>query len=142
MSNLARTLGEVIVPLPHTVCGKTPIRAGAIARLGRCRDDRSIEIHRRRDWYSDTRDFDAARITSAWDEKLREALARGFAGLRVNGTAAWLEDGDWDSFRAYEERIDASMAGKRMLALCTYPLSDHPWDQVLDVAPTHQFVVA
>ena len=29
-----------------------------------------------------------------------------------------------------------------MLALCTYPLTNSPGDQVLDVARTHQFVVA
>ena len=131
-----------VLPEPLTPDAALKALRQAVPRLERYLDDRSIEIHRHRDWYSDTRDFDAAKITSAWDEKLSEALARGFAGLRVNGTAAWLENGDWSSFREYEERIDASMAGKRMLALCTYPLSNSPGDQVLDVARTHQFVVA
>jgi len=131
-----------VLPEPLTPDRAMKALRRAIPRLERYLDDRSIEIHRHRDWYYDAGDFDAAKITSAWDEKLCEALARGFAGLRVNGTAAWLGNGDWRSFREYEEKIDGSMAGKRMIALCTYPLANSPGDQVLDVARTHQFVVA
>ncbi|PYQ43499.1 MAG: ATPase, partial [Acidobacteria bacterium] len=131
-----------VLPEPFTPDEAMKALRRAIPRLERYLDDRSIEIHRYRDWYYDAGDFDAARITSAWDEKLSEALARGFAGLRVNGTAAWLGNGDGRSFREYEEKIDGSMAGKRMIALCTYPLSNSPGNQVLDVARTHQFVVA
>jgi PAS domain S-box-containing protein len=131
-----------VLPEPLTPDEAMKALRRGIPRLERYLDDRSIEIHRHRDWYYDAGDFDAAKVTSAWDEKLSEALARGFAGLRVNGTAAWLANGDWGSFREYEEKIDGSMAGKRMIALCTYPLSNSPGNQVLDVARTHQFVVA
>jgi PAS domain S-box-containing protein len=113
----------------------------AVPRCDRYLEDRSIEIIRHRDWYGDTSDFHAAGIVSAWEDKLGEALERGFTGLRVNGTAAWRDNG-WRSFCEYEEALDASMAGKRMIALCTYPLAKSSGDQLLDVARTHQLVVA
>ena len=114
----------------------------AVPDCDRYLDDRSIEILRHRDWYGETPAIDVAGVTSAWEDKLAEALERGFAGLRVNGTGAWLKNGDWRSFCAYEEAIGASMAGKRMLALCTYPLARSSGHQLLDVAQTHQVVLA
>jgi PAS domain S-box-containing protein len=138
----ARELCVWVVPEPLPPAEAMDALRLAVPRLERHLEDRSIEVHRHRDWYRDESEFDAARIIASWEEKLGEALERGFAGLRVNGTGAWLENGAWRSFSAYEEAIDASMAGKRMIALCTYPLARSPGDQVLDVARTHQFIVA
>ena len=131
-----------VLPEPLTPSQGIKALRLAVPHLDRYLDDRSIEIHRHRDWYRDVADFDAARVTSSWQEKLEEALERGFIGLRVNGTASWLENGGWRRFCDYEEAVDASMAGKRMIALCTYPLAKSSGDQLLDVARTHQVVVA
>jgi PAS domain S-box-containing protein len=110
--------------------------------LDRYLADRSIEIHPHHEWYLDRDALVLERVICAWDAKLGEALERGFAGLRVNGSAAWLSKRDWSTFSEYEAKVNGSISGKRMIALCTYPLAASGASQILDVARTHQFAMA
>jgi hypothetical protein len=67
-------------------------------------------------------------VIGGWNEKLAQASARGFAGVRVTGDTAWLEKNDWKDFFDFEESINVSIANQRMAVLCTYPLgaAAHP----------------
>jgi PAS domain S-box-containing protein len=114
----------------------------AVPDLDRHLTERSIEFHSARDWYLPGGALTIARLTAAWDEKLELALGMGLAGLRVNGSMAWLSKRDSSAFSDYEERVNESIAGKRMIALCSYPLATSGADQILDVARTHQFALA
>ena len=49
-----------------------------------------IEIVPHTEWYLKGGAFVAERVINGWDEKLAEALAKGYAGLRANGNEAWL----------------------------------------------------
>lgn len=82
------------------------------------------------------------RLTAAWDEQLERAVGQGLAGLRVSGSTAWLSKRDWSAFSEYEARVNESIAGKRMIVLCSYPLAASGADQIFDVARTHQFALA
>ena len=113
-----------------------------VPHLDRYLADRRIEIHPYHEWYLNRDALDLGGVTRAWDHKLEEALQRGFCGLRVNGSAAWLANEQWRAFSEYEGRLNASIAGKRMVALCSYPLAASSADQILDVARTHQFAMA
>jgi len=93
-------------------------------------------------WYLRGNEFDAQRITGGWHAKLDDALARGFDGMRVSGNAFWFETGLWNTFRDYEAELDRSLAGRRMIVLCTYSLQASRAVDVLDVARTHNFSVA
>ena len=66
--------------------------------------------------------FDMDRVLNGWLEKLEQALARGFEGLRLTGNTAWLEKGDWQDFTDYEEAVNSVIGKHRMMALCTYSL--------------------
>ena len=46
-----------------------------------------MEVVLGREWYLKGEQFDLKRITAAWDEKLRSAMARGYDGMRVSGNA-------------------------------------------------------
>src|SRR6266481_635066 len=104
--------------------------------------DRSIEIVGARDWYLQDGTFDLNRVIAGWNEKLAHAAARGYAGVRVTGDTAWLEKKDWKGFCEYEETLNESIANQRLAVLCTYPLAACGAAEILDVARTHQLVIA
>jgi PAS domain S-box-containing protein len=104
--------------------------------------DGSLEIHPHSEWYLTRGVMDLPRAVRVWDETLDLALNRGFTGLRVNGSASWLQKEDWRDFSEYEEKVDEKIGGKKMMVLCTYPLATSEAAHVLDVARTHQFALA
>jgi PAS domain S-box-containing protein len=102
----------------------------------------SIEIVPYTEWYLRNGVFNAKLIIDGWREKLDEALARGYAGMRANGDEAWLTKENWEDFGRYEKALDEALAGQRMVVLCSYPLSEAGAAEILDVVRTHQFAVA
>jgi DNA-binding CsgD family transcriptional regulator len=104
--------------------------------------DRRIEIIPGHEWYLQGDIVDAKRITDAWHRKLSRALAGGYEGLRVSGNAFWLGTKYWQDFHDYEEELHETVAGQRMIVLCTYPLAESVPSDILDVARAHQFTLA
>lgn len=113
----------------------------AVPDLDRCEADHSLEIRSAREWYIKEGMFDRRRAMSDLREKLDHALASGYAGMRVAGTAAWLEKKDWKSFCEYEKELNESITHQPMTVLCAYPLAESGAAEILDVAYTHQFAV-
>lgn len=101
-----------------------------------------IEILQGTDWYLRGNQFDLQRITGGWNEKLGAALAKGFDGMRVSGNAFWIESNHWQAFCEYEHELDRSLAGQRMVVLCTYSLQASRAVDLLDVARAHQCCTA
>lgn len=101
-----------------------------------------IEIILGTDWYLRGNQFDLQRITGGWNEKLHDALAKGFDGMRVSGNAFWIESSHWQAFCEYEHELDRSLAGQRMVVLCTYSLQASRAVDLLDVARAHQCCTA
>jgi DNA-binding CsgD family transcriptional regulator len=97
-----------------------------------------IELLRGRDWYLKGDQFDLQRITGGWSQKLEAALAMRYDGMRVSGNAFWIESNYWTEFCAYEQELDRSLAGQKMIVLCTYPLGASRAVDILDVARAHQ----
>jgi DNA-binding CsgD family transcriptional regulator len=114
----------------------------AIPKIDKYLSARRIEILDGYDWYLKGNLFDLKRIARGWDEKLRSALTRGYDGLRLTGNAFWLGTSYWREFCEYEQVIDDTLAGRKILALCTYPLQGSKAVDILDVARTHQFSLA
>jgi DNA-binding CsgD family transcriptional regulator len=101
-----------------------------------------MEILDGSEWYLKGGQFDLKRITSGWSEKLDDALAKGCDGTRVSGNAFWIETNHWKAFCEYEQELDRSLAGQRMIVLCTYSLKASRAVDILDVARAHQFSTA
>ena len=93
-----------------------------------------IEILQGAEWYLIGDQFDLKKITSGWSEKLHGALAKGYDGMRVSGNAFWIETNHWKAFCEYERELDRSLAGQKMIVLCTYSLSASRAVDILDVA--------
>jgi signal transduction histidine kinase len=114
----------------------------AVPDLDRFLDRRSIELVPHDAWYLAGGNFDPRRVAAAWQHALDQASARGYAGIRVTGSSAWLYRRDWRDFREYEDLINESMANRSMLALCTFPIGASGAADVLDVSDAHQLTIA
>ena len=101
-----------------------------------------IEFLQATDWYLEGDKLDVKRVTDGWSEKLRGALAKGYAGMRISGNAFWIATDYWNAFCAYEAELDKGLAGQKIIALCTYPLQASSAVDVLDVARVHQCSMA
>jgi hypothetical protein len=104
---------------------------------------KQIEVFPHTDWYLKGGSFDLKRTLDMWMAKHDEALARGFAGLRVSGNPYWIDNKkDWDDFAAYEAEINKVIRGTKLLVLCTYSLQKCGVAEILDVVKNHEFAVA
>ena len=75
-------------------------------------------------------------------EKLGDALARGYAGMRVAGSPACLHGANAETFREFERELGRFVAHHPTIALCLFPLAESSAVEIVDAARTHQFVVA
>ena len=127
---------------PITVKQATSALRDAIPKFDTRLSAGQIEFLQGRDWYLDGDRFDLRRIIDGWNDKLGKALARGFDGMRVSGNAFWNASNYWTEFSAYEQQLDETLAGQKMIALCTYALRTSRAMDILDVARAHQCSVA
>jgi PAS domain S-box-containing protein len=116
--------------------------AQAVPDLDRHLSDENIEILYGHDWYFEKDVLNLERVASAWDAKVKRALARGYDGLRASADTFWLREKDWKDFCAYEKQINNWITDQRMTVLCTYPLAKSGAAEVLDVVQAHQFAIA
>ena len=116
--------------------------AQAVPDLDRYLSAGNIEILNGLGWYLEENVFNLERVTSAWDAKLKQALAFGYDGMRVSGDTLWLAEKDWKDFCVYEKQLNDSITDRRMNVLCTYPLRKAGAAEVLDVVQVHQFAIA
>jgi len=100
-----------------------------------------IEILSHSEWYLMGGAFDLQRVLHGWLDRLEQALAKGFDGLRVTGNTAWLEKRDWKAFADHMEMFNAVIHNHRMIALCSYSLEKCGVQEVLDVVRNHQFAL-
>src|SRR5260370_25721618 len=109
--------------------------------LDRYMGEKSIEFAGH-DWFLNGGSFDFRRVANRFKEKGDEALARGFVGMRVNGSPAWLETINGKELRKFEAEVDQLFPHERIIASCTYPIGSSRADFLLDVARNHQFAIA
>jgi PAS domain S-box-containing protein len=100
-----------------------------------------IEIMPHDKWYLQGGVFDSQRVLNGWIDKLNQALANGYSGLRLTGNTFWLERKDWESFTCYEAAVSDVIGRYRMLALCTYSLDRCTAADVIDVVRNHEFAL-
>jgi DNA-binding CsgD family transcriptional regulator len=101
-----------------------------------------IELLSHEEWFLRGGDFDLRHVMSVVQDKLSQALARGQAGIRVNGGPAWLQKEKGNDFHALERAFDEFVANRPILTLCNFPLATSAAADVLAAAQTHHFSVA
>jgi hypothetical protein len=113
-----------------------------IPDLERWLADGSMEIVQQEDWFLEGGQLALHKILSRVQEKLTGALARGYAGIRVSGSTAWLQRQRWKDFHAFESALDDAIAGQPLIVLCTFPLAQTGAAEMLDAGHTHLFAGA
>ena len=115
--------------------------AQAVPDLDRYLAEGRIELVPHDQWFLRGGAFDFHRVAYRFKEKLDEVLARGYAGMRINGSPAWLQTKDPEELCEFERECDHLFRNERIIASCTYPVGETRADFLLDVARNHQFAI-
>ncbi|MGD0190785.1 MAG: MEDS domain-containing protein [Rhizomicrobium sp.] len=102
----------------------------------------NFELREGDDWYQPRDPLGVRLIIDGWRERLAMALAAGHEGLRVKGEAFWQQTNLWTEFMKYEQALEDTLAGHRMLVLCAYAIEKSDADGILNVATAHQCTIA
>ena len=100
-----------------------------------------IEILAHTDWYLEQGAFDALRVFERWMDKLDKALTNGYAGIRVSGNEAWLDERTWPNFIEYEHALNETISKYQMLAVCAYRLDGCRPSKLIDPLNNHQLAL-
>jgi DNA-binding CsgD family transcriptional regulator len=100
-----------------------------------------IEIIDGSEWYLGS-NADSGQIIRAWRNKSKSALVEGFSGLRAIGNTFWSRSHRWHAFYQYEQELNRSLSGHKIVVLCTYSLRKSSALDILDVAKAHQMSLA
>jgi DNA-binding CsgD family transcriptional regulator len=93
------------------------------------------------EWYLEAGTFDPGRVIERFTDKARQVISRGYAGMRVNGSDAWLLQRNAGQFSKYEREADHLIAKDRMMAMCSFPLHQVGAEDIVEAICTHQFSV-
>jgi PAS domain S-box-containing protein len=86
--------------------------------------------------------LDVKRALSEYKKWEHRARTEGYAGLRASGNLSWIDRSSWPKFTDYEKTLHEWVVGRRMMVLCSYPLSNVEATDVFDLADAHHFVIA
>jgi len=100
-----------------------------------------IEIIPYTEWYLKDGSFNMQRVLNGWVDKLEQALARGYDGMRLTGNRDWLGKGEWRSFADYEEEVNNIIGRYLMIAICTLSLDKCGAFELVDIVSKHQFAI-
>ena len=95
----------------------------ALPDLDRYMAEGSIQVIAHDEWFLEGRAFDLHRVVNRFKQKVDEALAKGYAGIRVNGSPAWIQKEDGKELLEFEGELDKLFPSERIIASCTYPLA-------------------
>src|SRR3984885_5673398 len=105
-------------------------------------ESKSIEILSHHDWYLINGRFELNNVIQSMLDRLQIALENGFAGLRLNGDEAWIDNRTTHDFIEYERFLNPAIAGKRLIISCSYQLGKCTATDVLDVALLHESAIS
>jgi len=83
--------------------------------------------------------FDLYGLLNGFVEKINEALANGYDGLRLIVNIPWLEKENWNDIVNLEEKLDKIIENCQIMALCTYFLDKYSAIEIIEIAVNHRF---
>jgi len=100
-----------------------------------------IEIVPHTEWFLQDGKLDIKKAGATMKKKLSQALAQGYAGMRVSSNKAWLTSKDLKDFLDCEKKLKGIIAHQRATVLCSYPLAICRADELFDLARSHDFAI-
>ncbi len=95
-----------------------------------------IEIMSHEDWFLSCGHFEIPRVMDVLRDRNAKALAKGLSGLRLNGGPAWIQKRSKKEFEAFEHALDDTIAGQRIVIVCSFPLDGSSAGEMLGAAHT------
>jgi signal transduction histidine kinase len=115
---------------------------GVVPRVEKQMAAGQMEIYDFRDWYAKLGRFESTDVIARWIGFEEQALASGYAGLRLTGNTIWIADKEtWDRFIQYEEALNHVFPSRSVLALCSYSTERCGCESVFDVVKNHQVAI-
>lgn len=108
-----------------------------IEDLNRYIEKGQFELLDHKSIYLKGRIFNGEQAMQFWAQKEQDALKQGFEGLQVSGDASWLREEDWFKLVNYEKAVNETIAVKKIVALCTFPLGSFDAFQLLSLSHSH-----
>ncbi len=98
-----------------------------------------IEVINAAEWYKQTQKFDCETTLQDWLKKEELSSRTGFDGLRIAGNCSWIQRKDWKDFLHYEASVDNTIRKRKIIAICSYPLTNLTALDMLDVVSNHRY---
>jgi hypothetical protein len=89
------------------------------------------------EWYTKQEALKTDEVVHNWLERKDQALAAGYAGLRISGNTSFLDESTWDEFLQYERTIDDAFKDQPIATLCSYCTQRCPSSDRLEVIQRH-----
>ena len=93
------------------------------------------------EWYLKDGIFDLQQVINAWVDQLNQALASGFAGMRIAGNGSSFEKEVRKEFADYEKDVNEAIGKYQMIAICSYCIDECGAAEVIDIVNCHQSAV-
>jgi len=100
-----------------------------------------VQIIPHSDWYLKDGVFNLQKVLNAWLGRLNQALASGFAGMRVTGNGSGFEKEVRKEFADYEKDVNEAIGKYQMIAICSYCIDECGAAEVIDIVNCHQSAV-
>ncbi len=100
-----------------------------------------VQIIPHSDWYLKDGVFNLQKVLDAWLGRLNQALASGFAGMRVTGNVSGFEKEVWKELADYEKEVNKAIGKYRMIAICSYCINECGASEIIDVVNCHEFAI-
>jgi two-component system, sensor histidine kinase PdtaS len=89
-------------------------------------------------WYAD---IVPNGVIGSWLQEEEKALALGYQGLRITGNTSFFNGERWTEFMDYENAINATLLGRRIVVLCSYNTHQCRATQLLQVVRNHDYTL-
>lgn len=93
-------------------------------------------------WYMKDDTFLETRVNSQWMELLRDAMSRGFEGIRAVADITWTNEYEFISFSHYEDIINKTFAELPFIAICLYDAKCLDAFEIAEVIKNHSYILA
>lgn len=119
---------------------RSALRA-AVPDLDKRERDKQIEIANGDEWYAADEKLQPGELVKGLEQRERDALELGYAGLRTNGNCAWVSQAQWADFQDYEALVQKTVRGRRMICMCSYSADQVHGGSHLEVMESHDLAV-
>jgi hypothetical protein len=101
----------------------------------------ALVVHDFDRWYTNTAGLKGQDVVLVWLREEARALAEGYNGIRIAGNISFVTPDDWSTFLEYEQTLTGHFKNRRIVALCSYVLTQCTEQQVSEVVDAHQWAL-